>query len=288
MVEHDSPTPPASRRHPAAAEIAVVLVGSAFAIAIRFGLVRRCSPARSPDVRRRDTAASTISVFALSPAGVRTAVGSVVDRMGQAAGVRGKRAGGGRADHHAGLAFATAYWQLLALRLVAGVRLDDVHDLRGVAAGPAGAATACAGGRRATAGHRLPARSIGGPLLRRTWPRSTSARRSSSYARLLVLVIVVGGPMLRRPPGQPTTAGRRRGPVPGRRARARLPSVTDRETLNSWAVFGVRSPWCRWWWSRRWVATTFGGIALSVFAVGNAATLLLAGRLADRSGRRRR
>nr|WP_222131544.1 MFS transporter [Pseudonocardia sp. C8] len=266
-------------------EIAV-LVGSAFAIAIGFGLVAPVLPALARSFDVGITAASAvISVFALSRLVFAPLSGSVVSRMGELpVFVWGLAV---VALTTAGLAFATAYWQLLALRLVAGVgstmftisavsllvRLAPPH-LRG----------------RATSlwatGFLLG--NIGGPLLGGSLAAVDVRAPFLVYAGLLVLVIVVGGPMLRRPPG-PADDGR---PPPRTRFRDAVRGRAYQASLignfaNGWAVFGVR------------IALvplvvvealgrddTFGGIALSVFAVGNAATLLLAGRLADRSGRR--
>lgn len=295
MVEHDGrdpavpgapvPGPPTVRGATALPREIGVLVGSSFVIAIGFGLVAPVLPAfaRSFDVGVT-AAAAVISVFAFSRLVFAPLSGTVVGRFGE---LRVFVAGlAVVAVTTAGLAFATAYWQLIALRLVSGVgstmftisavsllvRLSPPH-LRG----------------RATSlwatGFLLG--NIAGPLLGGTLAAIDVRAPFLIYAVLLVLVIAVGAPLLRRPRGPADEA-----PPPRTRFRDALRHRAYRASLvgnfaNGWAVFGVR------------IALVplvvvealgredaFGGIALSVFAAGNAATLLLAGRLADRSGRR--
>ncbi|MEQ3554511.1 MFS transporter [Pseudonocardia nematodicida] len=292
MVEHDAGAAGASgeRRSRRAAgalprEIHV-LVGSAFAIAIGFGIVAPVLPAfvRSFDVGIT-AASAVISVFAFSRLVFAPISGSVVGRFGELpVFVWGLAV---VAVTTAGLAFATAYWQLIALRLVAGigstmftvsamsllVRLAPPH-LRG----------------RATSvwatGFLLG--NVAGPLLGGVLVTIDVRAPFLTYAGLLVLVLVIGGRMLRRPEGDAPDDG----PAPRTRFRDALRHPAYRASLignfaNGWTVFGVR------------IALVplvvvealgredaFGGIALSVFAAGNAATLVLGGRIADRSGRR--
>lgn len=263
-----------------------VLVGAAFVIAIGFGLVAPVLPAfvRSFDVGIT-AASAVISVFAFSRLVFAPMSGSVVGRFGEMpVFVTGLAV---VAVTTGACAFATAYWQLLVLRLVAGVgstmftvsalsllvRLSPVH-LRG----------------RATSlwatGFLLG--NVAGPLLGGLLAAVDVRAPFLVYAGLLVLVLAVCGRMLHRPDGAAPPTG----PASRTRFRDAVRTPAYRAALvgnfvTGWAVFGVR------------IALvplvvvealgrdgTFGGIALSVFAAGNAVTLLWAGRLADRVGRR--
>ena len=111
------------------------------------------------------------------------------------------------------------------------------------------------------------------------------------YAAALVLVVVICGPLLRGRTAEGARARRgagaagavpRRDPRAARTARRSWPSFA-----NGWAVFGVRVALVP-----LFVVEALGqpeswsGIALAVFAAGNAAMLVLSGRVADRWGRR--
>ncbi|GAA1381532.1 MFS transporter [Pseudonocardia kongjuensis] len=285
MVEQDGRVPGVPARGAALPREIHVLVGASFAIAIGFGLVAPVLPAfvRSFDVGIT-AASAVISVFAFSRLVFAPLSGTVVGRFGELpVFVWGLAV---VAVTTGGLAFATAYWQLIALRLVAGigstmftisavsllVRLAPAH-LRG----------------RATSlwatGFLLG--NIAGPLLGGTLAAIDVRAPFLVYAGLLVLVLAVGGWLLRSPDGPATEE-----PAPSARFRDALPHRAYRAALvgnfaNGWTVFGVR------------IALVplvvveslgredaFGGVALAVFAAGNALTLLPGGRIADRLGRR--
>ena len=263
-----------------------VLVGSAFAIALGFGLVAPVLPAFARSFDVGITAASAvISVFAFSRLVFAPLSGTVVGRLGELPVFVGGLVV--VAVTTAGLAFATAYWQLIAFRGIAGIgstmfTISAVSLLvRLTPPRQRGRATSLW-----ATGFLLG--NIAGPLLGGTLAAVDIRAPFLIYAGLLVLVLVVGGRMLRRPPdesddGEVRPRTRFRDAVRTRAYRASLIG----NFANGWAVFGVR------------IALVplvvvealgrddvFGGIALSVFAVGNAATLLVAGRVADRSGRR--
>ncbi|WP_082539065.1 MFS transporter [Pseudonocardia sp. EC080619-01] len=293
MVEQDDRVPAVPAPRESLPREIHVLAGAAFMIAVGFGLVAPVLPAfvRSFDVGIT-AASAVISVFAFSRLVFAPLAGSVVGRFGELpVFVWGLAV---VAVTTAELAFATAYWQLIALRLVAGigstmftisavsllVRIAPPH-LRGRATGVW--ATGFLLGN------------IGGPLLGGTLAAIDVRAPFLVYAGLLVLVLAVCGRMLRRPARAGTDDGDGAadgGPVPAARFSGALRHRAYRASLignfaNGWAVFGVRVALVP-----LMVVETlgredaFGGVALSVFAVGNAATLLLAGRVADRAGRR--
>lgn len=285
MDGHDGRPIPAASGQRLPREI-YVLVGASFAIAIGFGLVAPVLPVfvRSFDVGIT-AASAVVSVFALSRLVFAPLSGTVVGRFGELpVFVTGLAV---VAVTTAGLAFAGAYWHLIALRVVAGVgstmftvsalsllvRLAPEH-MRGRATSLWATGFLLGNVAGPLAGGGLVAISIRAPFL--------------VYAGVLVLVLVVVGVVLRRPRGD--------GPVesalPAARFRDALAHRSYRAALAGnftvgWAVFGVR------------VALvplmvvevlgrsgSFAGIALAVFAAGNAAALVVTGRATDRIGRR--
>jgi MFS transporter, DHA1 family, tetracycline resistance protein len=262
-----------------------VLVGASFLIAIGFGLVAPVLPVfvRSFDVGIT-AASAVVSVFAFSRLVFAPMSGTIVGRYGELpVFVTGLAV---VAVTSAGLAFAGAYWHLIALRLLAGVgstmftvsalsllvRLAPAH-MRGRATSLWATGFLLGNVAGPLAGGGLVAISVRAPFL--------------VYAGVLVLVLVVVGLLLRRPEGDAPTdelpAARFRDAFSHRAYRAALAG----NFTVGWAVFGVR------------VALvplmvvevlgrsgSFGGVALAVFAAGNAAALVVTGRLTDRIGRR--
>jgi DHA1 family tetracycline resistance protein-like MFS transporter len=110
------------------------------------------------------------------------------------------------------------------------------------------------------------------------------------YAAVLVVVVCITVLLLRGRGGD----GAERGTAsePPARFRTALSHPAYRAALtagfaNGWTVFGVRVALVPLFVVEAMrLPEAWGGIALAVFAVGNAATLLIAGRLADRRGRR--
>jgi MFS family permease len=291
MVEHDGrpvdpavvPAGPGRGRLPR--EI-YVLVGASFLIAIGFGLVAPVLPVfvRSFDVGIT-AASAVISVFALSRLVFAPMSGTIVGRFGELpVFVTGLAV---VAVTTAGLAFAGAYWHLIALRVLAGigstmftvsalsllVRLAP-EQMRGRATSLWATGFLLGNVAGPLAGGGLVAISIRAPFL--------------VYAGVLVLVLVAVGLLLRRPDGSGPAADA----LPAARFRDALSHPAYRAALAGnftvgWAVFGVR------------VALvplmvvevlgrsgSFGGVALAVFAAGNAAALVVTGRITDRIGRR--
>lgn len=265
-----------------------VLSGASFMIAIGFGLVAPALPVfvRSFDVGYA-AAGLVISVFALSRLLFAPVSGRIVTRFGELP------------IYSAGLvivavttgacAFAGEYWHLIALRGLGGIgstmftvsalslliRLAP-PTMRGRASGLWATGFLLGNVVGPLVGGGLVAISLRAPFL--------------VYAVMLIVVVGFSGLMLRGRTRETPAAVAAAGPPA--RFRAALGHRTYRAALvasfaNGWAVFGVR------------VALVpllvvealdqpeaWSGIALAVFAGGNAATLMVAGRLTDRIGRR--
>lgn len=265
-----------------------VLVGTSFLIAIGYGIVAPTLPVfvRSFDVGI--TAASlVISVFALVRLLFAPLSGRIVGRVGE---VPTFTIGLAVVALSTGAcAFAATYWQLLVLRGLGGIgstmftvsalslliRLAPV-DMRGRASGMWATGFLLGNVIGPLVGGGLGAVSLRAPFL--------------VYSAMLVLVVCVALTMLRgRAGGGPEEAA---AAVPPARFRAALSHPAYRAALaasfaNGWVVFGVRVALVPLFVVEALgQAETWGGVALAVFAVGNAATLVVAGRLADRRGRR--
>lgn len=276
--------PPAATRLP---RPIWVLSTAAFMIAIGYGIVAPTLPVfvRSFDVGI--TAASlVISVFALSRLLFAPVSGRIVGRFGE---LPAYLAGlGVVALSTGGCAFATAYWQLIALRLVGGIgsTMFTVSALSLLIRVAPPDMRGRASGLWAT-GFLLG--NIIGPLLGGGLLTISLRAPFLVYAVMLVLVVLLTGPLLReRRGGGPAATG----PVPSARFRGALAHPTYRAALvagfgNGWAVFGVRValvPLLVVEVLRQ--PEAWSGIALAVFAGGNAATLMVSGRITDRVGRR--
>lgn len=265
-----------------------VLVGASFMIAIGFGLVAPTLPVfvRSFDVGI--TAASlVISVFALSRLLFAPVSGRVVARFGELpvymTGLAVVALSTGAC------AFAAEYWQLLALRGFGGIgstmftvsalslliRLAP-PTMRGRASGMWATGFLMGNIVGPLAGGGLVAISLRAPFL--------------VYAFVLVLVAGVTGLLLRNRTRETAEAVAAAGPPA--RFRTALGHRAYRAALvasfaNGWAVFGVRValvPLLVVEVLRQ--PESWSGVALAVFAAGNAATLVVSGRFADRFGRR--
>ncbi|MDN5747996.1 MAG: MFS transporter [Pseudonocardia sp.] len=286
MVETDSPRA-AVERERLPREI-WVLVGSSFMIAIGFGLVAPTLPVfvRTFDVSIVATSL-IVSVFALARLVFAPSAGLLVGRMGE---LRVYMIGLLIvALSSAACAFATGYWQLLTYRSLGGIgstmftisalslliRLAP-PEIRGRASGMWATGFLLGNIVGPLAGGGLVAISLRAPFL--------------VYAAVLILVALVSGALLRGRTGVPTSVtapdvppARFRDAVGHRAYRAALVASFG----NGWAVFGARIALVP-----LLVVEALGqpeawsGIALAVFAVGNAATLVVAGRLADRYGRK--
>ena len=263
-----------------------VLIGSAFVIAIGFGLIAPVLPAyaRSFDVGVA-AASVVVSVFAFFRLVFAPAGGALVTRLGE------------RPVYLTGLlvvaasslatAFAQSYWQLLVFRGLGGLgstmftvsamallvrlappsirgRVSSAYASAFLLGGMLGPAL---GGLLASFGLRLPFVVYAAALV----------------VAALVVALRLSGASLRpsadRPQGPPMPLREALG-VPA--YRAALASAF----ANGWCNFGVRvavlPQFAVTVYDRPWVA----GMALAVAAVGTALTLQVAGRMADSVGRR--
>ncbi len=265
-----------------------VLVGASFMIAIGFGLVAPTLPVfvRSFDVGI--TAASlVISVFALARLVFAPASGWLVGRIGE---LRVFMAGLLIvAVSTAAMAFAGEYWHLLALRAFGGIgstmftisavslliRLSP-PEIRGRASGMWATGFLLGNIVGPLAGGGLVAISLRAPFL--------------VYAVMLVLVALVSGVLLRGRAAGHTPVDAAAPPEVRFRDALGLPAYRAALVANfgvGWAVFGARVALVP-----LLVVEALGqpeawsGLALAVFAAGNAVTLVVSGRFADRYGRR--
>ncbi len=287
MVDADDPTTPGRPQERLSREI-WVLVGAAFMIAIGYGLVAPTLPVfiRSFDVGI--TAASlVISVFALSRLLFAPVSGRIVTRFGELptylVGLAVVAVSTGAC------AFAVEYWQLLALRLAGGVG-STMFTVSAFSLLIRLAPPTMRGRASGTWATGFLLGNIIGPLVGGSLVSISLRAPFLVYAVVLVIVVGVSGLLLNNRTRQTPAAIAAAGPPAEFRDALRHP--TYRAALlssfaNGWAVFGVRVALVP-----LLVVEALGqpeawaGIALAVFAAGNASTLGLSGRFADRVGRK--
>lgn len=264
-----------------------VLVGSAFLVAIGYGLVAPALPTFARSFGVGISAASVvISVFAFFRLAFAPTSGRLVNAFGE------------RRIYLIGLlvvagstgacAVAQSYWQLLAFRGIGGIgsTMFTVSALSLLIRAAPPAQRGRASGLWAT-GFLLG--SVTGPVVGGGLVAVNLRAPFLVYASVLVLNALVSGLLLRRS----TLSGWR--PVDGEpdlglRAALRLPEYRAALAGNfttGWLVYGVRVALVP-----LFVVEVLGqkpswaGVALTVFAAGNATMLMLSGRWADRRGRR--
>jgi MFS family permease len=277
------PVPPPRERLPS--QIWVLVVAS-FLIAVGYGIVAPTLPVFVRSFGVGVTAVSlAVSVFALSRLVFAPLSGRLVTRSGELpiylTGL------GVVAVSTAGCGFAAEYWQLLALRALGGVgsTMFTVSALSMLIRFAPASMRGRASGLWATGfllGNII-GPLVGGALL-------TISLRAPFLVYAVVLVIVVGttGWFLRdgKDTAEPVVE------TPQARFRVAFGHAAYRAALvagfaNGWAVFGVRIALVP-----LLVVEVLGrpeawaGIALAVFAAGNAVTLTVTGRITDRIGRR--
>jgi MFS transporter, DHA1 family, tetracycline resistance protein len=264
-----------------------VLSLASFMIAIGYGIVAPTLPVfvRSFDVGI--TAASlVISVFALSRLLFAPVSGRIVGRFGELpAYVVGLSV---VAVSTGGCAFATAYWQLIALRLLGGIG-STMFTVSALSLLIRVAPPSMRGRASSLWATGFLLGNIVGPLVGGGLVVISLRAPFLVYALMLVLVVGLTGPLLRdRPdPGAAAVAT-----VPSAQFRVALSNRAYRAALvagfaNGWTVFGVRValvPLLVVEVLRQ--PESWSGIALAVFAAGNAITLTVSGRITDRVGRR--
>jgi MFS family permease len=264
-----------------------VLVVAAFVVAIGFGIVAPALPAfaRTFDVGVA-AASAVISLFAGFRLAFAPVSGRLVGRFGE---LRVYTVGLVIAAASVGAtAGAQSYWQLLLFRGVGGigstmftvsaisllVRLAP-PEARGRASGMWATGFLLGNIAGPLAGGGLIAVSLRAPFL--------------VYAVALLCAMLISVPLLRG------RTGDRAGTDPAEPA-ATFPTAIRHPTYraalvasfaNGWTVFGVRVALVPLFVVEALrQSETWAGFALAVFAAGNAATLLVSGRLADRRGRK--
>jgi MFS family permease len=263
-----------------------VLVAASFIIAIGFGIVAPVLPAYAKGFDVGTTAVSAIvSAFALVRLLFAPVSGRLVGRFGETRiyvwGILIVALG------TAACGFATAYWQLLVFRSFAGVgstmfTVAAVGLLIRITPAPL---RGRASGLWAT-GFLLG--NIAGPIVGAGLAEISIRVPFVVYAVALMLAAAVVWWFLRRS----TLAALDSAPQATMTVGQALGSPAYRATLasgfaNAWAVFGVRISLVPLFVVEAlYGSPAVAGISLSVFAAGNAAVLMISGKLSDSIGRK--
>lgn len=264
-----------------------VLAAAAFVIAIGYGLVAPALPAFARSFDVGFTAASAVvSAFALFRLVFAPVSGRLVGRIGE---LRTYLVGLGIVAVSTGAcAFAAEYWQLLVFRSLGGIgsTMFTVSSVSMLVRLAPPAMRGQASGLWAT-GFLLG--SVTGPLVGGGLITFGLRAPFVVYAVMLLAAMALTGLLLRGRRGATVEVG---DSGPELAFRDALGHPAYRAALgaafaNGWAVFGVRVALVPLFVVEALHRTeSWAGIALAVFAAGNALTLLVAGRLADRRGRR--
>jgi DHA1 family multidrug resistance protein-like MFS transporter len=264
-----------------------VMLAAAFLIALGFGLVAPVLPQFATTFDVGATAAAVIvSIFALMRLVFAPAGGALIGRLGE----RPVYVGGLLivAASTAACAFAQDYWQLLVFRGLGGVgsvmftvasmalvvRLAPPES-RGRVSGAYASAFLIGNVCGPVVGGLLAGFGLRVPFL--------------AYAAALVLAAAVVQTQLSHQPAGSRSAGAR---LPDMRFSEALGLGAYRSALlssfaNGWATFGVRMATVPLFAvAALGAGPEAAGLALAVFAAGNAAALAFSGRLADSLGRR--
>ena len=264
-----------------------VLAAAAFVIAIGYGLVAPALPAFARSFDVGFTAASAVvSAFALFRLAFAPLSGRLVGRIGE---LRTYLLGLGIVAVSTGAcAFAAEYWQLLVFRSLGGIgsTMFTVSSISMLVRLAPPAMRGRASGLWAT-GFLLG--SVTGPLVGGGLVAFGLRAPFVVYAVMLLAAMALTGVLLRGRPGATVESGDAASEFPFRDAlglpayRAALAAAF----ANGWAVYGVRVALVPLFVVEALQRTeSWAGIALAVFAAGNALTLVVAGRIADRRGRR--
>jgi MFS family permease len=264
-----------------------VLAAAAFVIAIGYGLVAPALPAfaRSFDVGLT-AASAVVSAFALFRLAFAPVSGRLVGRIGE---LRTYLVGLGIVAVSTGAcAFAAEYWQLLLFRSLGGIgsTMFTVSSVSMLVRLAPPTMRGRASGLWAT-GFLLG--NVTGPLVGGGLVAFGLRAPFVVYAVMLLVAMALTGLLLRGRRPAPAESGEAEPPLA---FRAVLGHPAYRAALaasfaNGWVVFGVRVALVPLFVVEVLGRTeSWAGIALAVFAAGNALTLVAAGRLADRRGRR--
>ena len=264
-----------------------VLVAASFVIAVGFGILAPALPTFAVSFDVGITAASAvISAFAFMRLAFAPASGRLVSMFGE------------RPVYVWGLlivalstgacAFAQQYWQLLVFRAFGGIG-STMFTVSAVALLVRLTPPAIRGRAAGLWATSFLMGNVAGPLVGGSLVAVSLRAPFVVYAVSLLVAVFVTWIFLRR---SELAAPERTGGVPAMTVREALGHRTYLAVLgssfaNGWAVFGVRVsliPLFVVEVLRHDSGLT--GVSLAVFAAGNAAVLLLSGRLADRIGRK--
>ena len=263
-----------------------VLIGSAFVIAIGFGLIAPVLPAYARSFDVGVAAASVIvSAFAFFRLVFAPAGGALVSRLGE------------RPVYLTGLlvvaasslatAFAQSYWQLLVFRGLGGLG-STMFTVSAMALMVRLAPPSIRGRVSSAYASAFLIGGMIGPVLGGLLASFGLRLPFVVYAGALVVAAAVVGSRLSGARLRPSADRPQRPPMLLREALGESAYVAALSSAfaNGWCNFGVRvavlPQFALTVYDRPWVA----GVALAVAAVGTAATLQVAGRLADSVGRR--
>ncbi|WP_253775281.1 MFS transporter [Goodfellowiella coeruleoviolacea] len=265
-----------------------VLVAASFIIAIGFGVVAPVLPTFATSFNVGSTAAAlVVSAFAFVRLAFAPVSGRLVTRFGEPpvylVGILIVAAGTGACG------FAAAYWQLLFFRSLAGVgstmfTVSAVGLLIRLTPAPLRARASGVWSSSFLIGN------IAGPVVGAALVEISPRAPFLGYAAALVVAALVVWLFLRN--STLAASVDKGGEVTSVTVRSALRSGAYRAALasgfaNGWAVFGVRISLIPLFVTESLHRSpSLTGVSLSVFAGGNAAVLLLSGRLADRWGRR--
>lgn len=264
-----------------------VLVAASFVIAVGFGIVAPALPTFASSFGVGITAASiVISAFAF----MRLAFAPVSGRLVTLLGERPVYVWGIVivAMSTGACAFAQRYWQLLVFRAVGGIG-STMFTVSAVALLIRLTPPAIRGRAAGVWATSFLLGNIAGPLVGGSLVTVSLRAPFVVYAVSLLVAALVAWTFLRR---SELAAPERGEGVPAMTVREALAhraylAVLVSSFANGWAVFGVRVslvPLFVVEVLRR--DSSLAGVSLAVFAAGNAAVLLLSGRLADRIGRK--
>lgn len=263
-----------------------ILVGGSFIVAVGMGIVSPALPAFATSFDVGVTAASFIvSAFAFMRLAFAPASGRLVAWFGERPiYVWGISIVG---VSSAACAFATSYWQLLVFRALGGIG-STMFTVSVVALLVRLAPPQQRGRASGLWATSFLLGNISGPIIGSVMVGFSLRMPFLTYGAALFLAAFIGWLLLRKS----TLAAPVRDDVPAMTVREALRSRTYRAAMLSnfsmgWAVYGVRIALIPLFVVEALRSTqAMGGVALSVFAVGNAAVIMVSGRLSDLHGRK--
>lgn len=265
-----------------------VLVGAAFVIALGYGIIAPVLPRFAASFGVSTTAAAAVvSAFALTRLLAAPLGGALTGRLGERrvylTGVVIVAVSTGA------VSLASSYAELLVYRGIGGLG-SVLFTVSATTLVVRVAPPAARGAAAAAMGSAFLLGNVAGPIVGTALSGLGMRAPFILYMSALLLAALIVGLLLREPVSDPAAVARGRpAPMTLRQAwpDAAFRSVLVSGFVNGWANFGVRMALIPLFavtlaGAGAWAA----GAALTSFAVGNAAMLLLAGRSSDRRGRR--